>query len=242
MLPPQARAASRLAAPAPPSAPSSSPAWGSSSKLHTTPRGGAEWGKSQAPPQSAASLAPAPQHATPHLLFPEHLPFSFPPTGTWTHLKTLINKLPSRQGLTTAAANPGLLQGLFTTRIILGGKAQQVRKVSASALSMPPLVFTNYMSLIQRRYRHLKHKGMRLLPPTLPSGSWSARLQGPGQEEQHRLLLGCVVCNNKTAKRTTTGLVQQALERACDKFRGSRLRSHCRSQQSDTRKVFVTPC
>ena len=81
-----------------------------------------------------------------HLFLPGPLPRSTPPQGTWTHLKTLLNKLPPLHDLTIATDNLRLLEGLFTTRLIPGSaNLSKSGKVSTFPRWMAQLVFTNYI-------------------------------------------------------------------------------------------------
>lgn len=88
----------------------------------------------------------SPQIPQLHPFLPEPLPRSTPPRGTWTHLKTLLNKLPPLHDLTIATDNLGLLEGLFTTHLIPGcANLSKSGKVSTFSRWMAQLVSTNYM-------------------------------------------------------------------------------------------------
>ena len=96
-------------------------------------------------PPVSCPAAPQTPRPIPSSRNPSH-PHFHPGVCTWTHLKNRFNELPPLHDLTIATDNPGLLQDLFTTHLILAcAKPNKLGKVSASPLSMAQLVFTNYM-------------------------------------------------------------------------------------------------
>lgn len=81
--------------------------------------------------------------------------------GTWTHLKTLLNKLPPLHDLTIATDNLGLLEGLFTTHLIPGcanlsksGRCQRFHSVNGTACIHKLYVIDPMMLQIFKKQNH----------------------------------------------------------------------------------------